>query len=336
VHALRVLVQLGIVLGLALAGFGYWALATGALAAGLIETAAVIYASGWRPRLTRPGLRARGLLAFGIHISLASLLWFVYSHADQAIIGKLAGPVALGYYALAFQLISLPVQKLTAHANQVAYPVFCRLQHDRRRLRDWYLRLAALLACLGMPALAGMALVAEDAFAVIFGAKWLPAVTPFQLLSVAGMIMIFSNSLPPLLNALGRPDINFRYTALCALVFPAGFLLLGIPYGLIGICLVWLILYPIMVGGLVHLTRRFSGFDLVDVVRIHLPVLLGVLAMTGVVLSLQWGMSEVSSAGWRLASTVAAGAATYVGVMAVLARRTILADVYLLVREIKG
>ena len=93
-------------------------------------------AAAWR----WPGPRARTLLVFGLHLSLGSLLWFAYSNADYAIVGKTVGTVALGFYTLAFQLMSLPVQKLTANINQVAYPVFCRLQHDPVRMRAWYLR----------------------------------------------------------------------------------------------------------------------------------------------------------------------------------------------------
>src|SRR5262249_38681599 len=159
------------------------------------------------------------------HVSLGSLLWFVYSSSDAAIVGKLAGPIALGYYSLAFQLISLPVQKLTGNVNQVVYPVFCRLQNDPARVRDWYLRLTVLLMFFSMPTLIGMALVAPDAFAVVLGERWVPAVLPFQLLSGAGLLMVLSHSLPPVFNALGRPDINMKYTLVCTLLFPACFII---------------------------------------------------------------------------------------------------------------
>ncbi len=217
-HVLCSVVQASLVLGLALAGAGYWALAAGAMTARVLEVVVLSYAAGWRPRLTWPAAGSGELLKFGIHASLASLLWFVYSNSDFAIVGKLAGATALGYYALAFQLISLPVQKLTANTNQIVYPVFCRLRHDPALLRDWYLRLTVLLGFLGMPAMAGMALVAEDGFALVLGPRWQPAVLPFQLLSVVGILMVYGVSLPPLLNALGRPDVNVRYAGTCTLL----------------------------------------------------------------------------------------------------------------------
>jgi O-antigen/teichoic acid export membrane protein len=329
-------VQSGLVLGLALAGLGYWALAGGALAPRLIETPTQAWLAGWPQRLRLPGARARGLLAFGIHVSLGSLLWFVYSNSDYAIVGRLAGPVALGYYALAFQLISLPVQKLTANVNQVAYPVFCRLQHDRPRLRDWYLRLTVLLGFFGVPALAGMALVAEDAFAVLLGDKWMQAVLPFQLLSGAGILMIFSHSLPPLLNALGRPDVNLKYTLVCTLIFPACFAAAGVLYGLTGICLAWLFVYPIMVAALLLYTRGLTGVGPLALLRAQLPVLGAVGFMTAAVLLTQWALTGAVPAGGRLAASITVGAIAYAGWMLAAGRRTVLADLRALLRELKG
>ena len=72
------------------------------------------------------------------------------------------------------------------------------------------MRLTVLYGFLGMPAMVGMALVAPDAFALLLGPRWLPAVLPFQLLAVVGVLMLYSHALPPLFNALGRPGINLR------------------------------------------------------------------------------------------------------------------------------
>ncbi len=333
VYVATAVVQSGLVLGLAAAGLGYWALLAGVLAARLSETVAFGYLAGWRPRLRWPGPRARGLLAFGLHVSLGSLLWFVYSNSDFAIVGKLAGPVALGYYALAFQLISLPVQKLTANVNQVAYPVYCRLQQDPARLRDWYLRLTGLLGFFGLPVLVGMVLVADDAFLVVFGTQWTPAVLPFQLLSGAGLVMLLSASLPPLLNALGRPDLNLKYTALCTLVFPACFVPAGLAYGLIGICVVWVVVYPLMVAGLFTWTKPLTGVGLTRLLRVQAPMLGAGAFMTLVVLAVRWGL-EVEPP-LRLGLSVVAGALAYAGWMVFLARRTVLADLRALWCELR-
>lgn len=335
VHVATAALQAVLVLTLAFAGCGYWALVAGALAARIAEAAALLTCAAWRPRWRLPSRRAHGLLAYGVHASLASLLWFVYSSSDYAIIGKLAGPIVLGYYALAFQLISLPVQKLTVNVNQIAFPVFCRLQHDPVRVRDWYLRLTALVGFLGTPTLAGMALVAEDGLTVVLGEKWLPAVLPFRLLSLVGVIMVVSATLPPLLNALGRPDVNVKYNGVCLLVFPAGFALFGSRYGLAGVCGVWLVCYPLVVAGLVVSTRRLTGVSVRDLLQAQTPVVAAALFMAAVVLAVQWGMNDYERTPLRLGVSIAAGAAAYGGFLWLTARHTVLADLRLLLREWK-
>ena len=171
-HVFSSVAQGSVVLGLASAGAGYWSLAAGVITARMLEVLTLLYVTRWRPRFLWPGPGGWALLAFGAHVSLGSMLWYTSSNCDFIIVGKLLGTTALGWYALAFQLISMPVQKLTANTNQIVYPVFCRLRHDPARLRDWYLRLTVLLGFLGMPALAGMALTADDAFALVLGERW--------------------------------------------------------------------------------------------------------------------------------------------------------------------
>jgi O-antigen/teichoic acid export membrane protein len=308
---------------LAVGGYGFWALAWGTLTTRALEAVMLPYLAGWWPRIVVPGRHAMVLLKVGIHVSSGALLWFAWSNADYAVVSKVVGPAALGYYALAFQLISLPVQKLTGNVNQAVYPLYCRIQHDRDRLRDWYLRTTALLSLLGMPVLGGMAVVADDAFALFLGEKWLPAVVPFQVLAVVGMIMTVSYSLSPLINALGRPDINLRYTILSTIILPSGFVILGVTYGLIGIFLAWLTLYPPLEMWIVHSTRQLTGCGVRDLAIAQLPVLMGVLAMAATTLLARKLFSDLSPAVLRLGATVLVGAVTYVGFMLVVARRTV-------------
>src|SRR5207253_6738045 len=102
-----------------------------------------------------------------------------------------------------------PAEKLTANINKIAFPTFCRLQGDRTRLHDWFVRLLVLIGFIGMPVTVGMALVAEDGIIVVLGEKWRLAVLPFQLLCVSGLFRVYSAMFPMLFNALGRPDLNF-------------------------------------------------------------------------------------------------------------------------------
>ncbi len=336
VHVIGVFSQAALVLALAWAGYGYWALACSALVGRLLQTACAWYAGGWRPALAWPARQAWELLGYGLHVSGATLLWFVYSHSDFAVLGLLLGPVVLGYYSLAFQLVSLPVEKLSVNVNQVLFAVFCKLQHDRDRVRSWFLRLAVLLTFPAMPALIGLALVADDALPLLLGERWRAVVLPFQLLCPVGVLMVVVSSLLQMLGALGRPDVSLKYNAACALLFPAGFFVLGWYQGMVGICVVWLVLYPLLAGSLVHLSRHITGIDLAALARSQRPVLLGVAFMAACVLAVQWALGGDAPAVVRLVAAIGAGVASYTAWMLATARATVLQDVRALWRELFG
>jgi O-antigen/teichoic acid export membrane protein len=322
IHLGAALAQSVLTLVMAHRGWGYWSLLGGTAAARLLEAAMLAVRAGWTPRLGWPGLGSRSILLFGMNVSAASLLWYLYSNADFAVVGKLLGPSELGYYSLAFGLMSLPVQKLTANVNKVAYPVFCRLQHDRARLRQWYLKLVTLLGLIAVPAMLGLSLVARDAIHVVLGAKWSPAVLPLQALSLVGALMVFGSSLPPLINALGRPDVNMKYTLVCNLVYPASFIVLGLRYGVPGICASWLILYPIIMFLFIKTTESITGVSPADLLRTQREVLWAACGMTLLVTLTQWTLGSAGPQ-IRLACTVAVGVISYTSGLCLLGRSTI-------------
>ena len=364
---------------LALLGYGYWSLVAGAVLGRALETAGLYLATKWVPRLSRAPWRHGELILFGMNVSFSSILLFFYTYSSFVIVGKVVGKERLGYFSLAFQIISMPMQKLTVGTNQVAYPLYCRLRDDRGRLRNWYLRLSVLLGFLGVPTLVGMAIVAPEAFALILGEKWLPAVLLFRLLAVVGVLMIYAASLPPLFDAIGRPDITLRYSATCALLFPlasySGAILggrigdymtwlaeaypglhaflaplvsqIGPDQGeLVGVCLAWLFLYPIIITGLVALTRGVTGIGLLDLARPQMPVVLAVACMVIAVYFLRSAVPAFTSPTYetadirtrlleRLALSAVVGGVVYAGVLLLVARNTVLADLRSLVREIR-
>lgn len=324
------------VLGLAYFGAGYWAPALGSVLSQAIAAAMLAVAAGWRPRLLWPRRDHRDMVCFGIQVSGSSLLAYAYSNLDFAVVGKLFGATVLGYYSVAFQLMSLPVQKLSVNISQVAYPVFCRLQGDLPRLRAGFLRLSVLLGLFSLPALAGMALVADDAIPLILGARWRPVVVPFQILSVVGILMVYSAMLPPLFNALGRPDITLRYTGCCAVVLPLGFYVGGQLGGVNGVCLAWLVLYPLLVGMLLTMTRSITSIGLLDLLGAQLPVLAAAGVMSGVVLGVRQVLADEDAAAIRLVAAIAAGALSYAATILVLGRQTVVPEMRALLRKLRG
>lgn len=325
-----------LVLTLALAGFGYWSLIMGYMALRFVEVPILAREASWRPRLRWPGGRSNPIVSYGLHFTGWRICWFIYRNIDYAIVGRLMGPITLGYYSLAFMLISMPVDKIVGTTNRVAFPIFCRMVDDRERLRDWFLRLAVMFGFLATPALVGLALVAEDAILVVLGAKWLPAVVPLQIMSLAGVIMVLGSSVEVIYNATGRPDINFRFTALSVAVYPPLFYWCGSRWGITGVAMVWAICYPIMVLGLIARTRSITGIGVRDVVSSQLPIWASAALMALVVLVTGRLLRDVGGVPVRLGLSIAAGTLSYAAAIRLLCWESVMGNIRLTWDELKG
>jgi teichuronic acid exporter len=336
VSVIATLFQGVIVLGAALAGLGYWSLVAGFTVGRLIEAVGLARLAGWTPRLRALGPTGRELLRFGIPLTGSALMWQIYSQADYAVAAKIAGPVVLGYYSMAFQVVSLPTNKLASAFGQVAYVVFCRLQDQRERVRDWYLRLVSLLGVFGLPVFAGMALVAGDATLTVLGPKWLPMVSPWRLLCLPGYVLFLNCTLHPVLYAFGRPDLPAKYNAANVLVMPAMFFVMGSRYGITGICVAWAVFFPLISGILVMLSRPVLGFGLRELARTQAPAWGATAVMATAVLAVQRFVPHDGRASLRLALSVATGVAVYTAAILALARHTVLRDLRALRREMGG
>src|SRR5262249_1395511 len=159
----------------------------------------------------------------------------------------------------------------------------------------------------------------DDAIGLVYGGAWLQAVGPFRLLAFVGVVRLYAAMLPPLYNAVGRPDINLKYTAVCVVVLPVAFSIGGTFGRLEGVCLAWLLVYPLTVIVLMTLTRPILGFGVLEFIVAQLPVVGATMSMAGAVLLARLWMSPGPI---RLAVCVAVGVVTYALIMTTLARDT--------------
>ena len=193
-----------------------------------------------------------------------------------------------------------------------------------------------LIGSLGTPALFGVALVAPDAFPLMLGHKWLPSVVPIQIMCVAGVFMMIGGTFDGLFNALGRPEILFRYYLACFLIFPPCFYLGGSLYGLAGVALVWSVVCPVMVVTLIATTRPITGFGIADLLRGQLPIWAATLFMVLIVLGVQSVLSRPDQVLPRLVLSIVSGIIAYALAVSALAWDSVMGNVKLLWRECAG
>lgn len=223
-----------VAIGLALAGFGVWALAWGQIAQSLLASAAFIACSrhAMAPLLHLGALRR--LLRFGLGVTLALLGNHVALNADQFIVGRWLGAATLGIYNRAYTILMQPVNLFGAVGDKVLFPALATIQSDQERLARAYCRAVGLIALATLP-LSGFLLVfAPECVALLLGGQWLEVTLPFQILIASLFFRTAYKISTTLLRARGMTYWLAAWQWLYALGVGAG-AWLGLPYGLAGV-----------------------------------------------------------------------------------------------------
>jgi O-antigen/teichoic acid export membrane protein len=232
-------------LSLAYLGFGYMSLIIGSLVKDVATATWLILAGGiplrlsWDSKVIVEGLR------FGFVTTVSTISWIIFSTADNLLVGTLFGVEVLGYYSMAFFLAELPLSKLNAFATPVLTPYFSKLRTNAIALRRSFLRSNEAIVSIVAPALCGMAVVAPELVPVVLGDKWEPMVIPLQVPCIVGLLRGVTGNTAPLLLATNNPGKLLRWSAINALVLPLCFYSLGSFFGLKGIYLSWIAVYPL-------------------------------------------------------------------------------------------
>lgn len=258
----------GAVVGISMAlnGYGVWSLVGRELATYAMNTVILWHLSPWRPRARISVPHLYSLMRIGIPQTGSAFLTFANRRSDDVIVGYFLGTTALGYYSIAYRLLTVGTQLLTHIATPVAVSTFSRLQSHKDRLRAAYLRTIHASALIGFPAFIGLSVVAQDFVVLAFGSQWAPSGAVASILVLAGAahsVLILNGSL---IIATGKPHWRFLFLLMNA-VLNIGVFLIAVHFGLLWlaagyVCRTYLV-SPVSAA----MVRRLTGALFRDMLR---------------------------------------------------------------------
>ena len=130
---------------------------------------------------------------------------------DYIIVGHVLGPLALGYYSLAYRICFMPYLSISVVANGAVFPYYCRLPSVEAKARTAE-NVFSLIAAVSIPWFTGLALFAGDI--ALLGHKWAPATGAVRFLAGYGLFLSLILSALQVLKAVGRTDLVFLARAL--------------------------------------------------------------------------------------------------------------------------
>lgn len=309
-----------VAIGLALAGFGYWSLIWGSVAATALGVPAFWIASSWRPGLRFRAAAARRLLPFGGHVVAIDLLGAFVRNLDYLFVGRWLGAATLGVYTLAFRIPDLLIRDVCLALGQVLLPVYAKVQGEPETVRSAFRTSLAYVAALTAPMAVGLALVAEPLVITAFSEKWREMTPVLPPICAYAFLVSLSFNLGDLYKALGRPDLLTRLSLLraCVAVPAIGFAAsvvgtaAAVGWAQAGVAAIALLANFAVARGVFELP---VGQALARIVPIGLAC--------GVMATAVWSLGPVfdeSSAAAQLLGRTAVGAAAYAAALRLLAR----------------
>jgi O-antigen/teichoic acid export membrane protein len=223
-------------IGLALKGFGYWALVAMNVAGPLVITVGCWLTACWVPGLPRRLAGVRSMMRFGGTLTLNGLVAYVAYNFEKILLGRYWGPVAIGIYGRAYRLINIPTDNLNAAAGEVTFSALSRLQDQPGRLRSYFLKAYSLVLALTLPVTVAFALFSDDVILVILGPKWTAAAPILRLLAPTILIFAIINPLGWLMYSVGLVERSLKLALVFAPLIMAGYVI-GLPYGPKGVAL---------------------------------------------------------------------------------------------------
>lgn len=181
------------------------------------------------------------IINFSSYQFLFNFINYFSRNMDNLLIGKYFGTASLGYYDKSYRLMMLPVSNLTHVITPVLMPILSKIQEDKTRVYNSYLKVIKLLSSIGFPLSIFVYFSSEEIVNIVYGSQWQQSIPVFKLLAISiGIQMVLSSS-GSIFQAIDRTKLMFVSGLLSSVTMVIGILagifigetLESVAYGLI-------------------------------------------------------------------------------------------------------
>lgn len=200
-----------ITVGLAFWLRNVWALVIGHVFGAVVGVSLSYWAHPFRPKFQFKVNIAKELFHFGKHIFLSGIVIFLFTQGDDALVGKVLGISALGFYYLAYKISNLPATAITHVISSVSFPAYSKVQDDINRLAKAYLKILKMTVFMSLPIAAGLFVLAPEFIRIVYGDKWMSIIPAMQVLCIFGAIRSIGATTGPLFQSVNKPELIWKF-----------------------------------------------------------------------------------------------------------------------------
>ena len=226
-------------IGMAIAGFGAWALIVQNLSNNIIDTIVLWFIVKWRPIKAFSFKRLKGLFSYSWKLIVSALLERAEGSLHSLIIGKKYSSVDLAQYNRGQSWPVIIVDNINASIDSVLLPVMSQAQDDVTTVKKMTRRSIKTSTYIIAPLMMGLAFVGTPLVRLILTEKWLPCVQFQAIFCITYMFYPINTANLNAIKALGRSDIFLKLqiiktiVGLVALIVTAPISVMAMCYGVL-------------------------------------------------------------------------------------------------------
>jgi O-antigen/teichoic acid export membrane protein len=320
-------------IGAAVMDYGAWAIVTQQLTTATMTTAVLWLGSPWRPHMMFSRRELRSLSGFGANVLVARLALYGSRTVDNLLVGKFLGAAPLGAYALAYNLVVAPLTGVVDPVRAVLAPTLARLQSERERVADVWLRVLRALAAVVFPLMATLAIFAPEFVAVVLDERWSEATTVIRVLAGVAVLQVLVALNAIVLIALDRTR-TLRTLGLWTLALSTLGFVAGLRWDIEGVATGYLVATGLIAPLYLLVTARTLGTGVSTVARALRGVVEATLGAAGASALVAWAIPGLGAAGSLLLGLGAA--APVYAVLLLLRANDVVEDVRLASRDVRA
>ncbi len=220
-------------IGLAVYGFGVWALIIAFLTTASIKLLMSLFHTRKDIKFSTSKKAVKELLHFGGGITLARIFNYVGQDLDKFMLGKLLSIEILGLYER-ISYVAILVSKFFGNIlDTVLFPILSGIQNEKKKVTAAFILAGELLNTFLIPLIIVAIFYSREIILVLLDEKWLELNIPFKLLLSAVILRLMIRLSDALVRALGAVYKSaFRKAVFAVSVFFGIFF--GVQFGILG------------------------------------------------------------------------------------------------------
>jgi len=248
----------------AITGHGVWSLVYQQIIFTSVSTILLWLNSDWRPQWMFSIQAIKDMFNFSAQLTGTSIVYYFSRNLDYLLIGKFLGAQALGYYALAYKLMMVPLHSISWVVNSVMFPAFSKIQNDLPKVREVYQKMVKSISLITFPLMFGVFAIADEFIRVFYGPQWEPVILLLKILCFCAMIQSVLTTVGNIFLSQGRADLQLKLSIISTMA-TLGAVVVGLQWGIIGVAvcytlkeIFWMIYVERIVNNMIQL--RLSHF----------------------------------------------------------------------------